>query len=46
MYTRSFEMLFYTYSLIWLLIFLYIAYISYRSNRIEKKLKSYDLLDK
>jgi CcmD family protein len=38
MFTRSFEMLFYTYTIIWLIIFLYVVFVSYRTTKLEKKL--------
>jgi hypothetical protein len=34
---RPFEMLFYTYTLIWLIIFCYMTYVSFRTGRLEKK---------
>ncbi len=39
MYTRSFEMLFYTYTVIWLIVFVYLMFLSYRAGRLEKRIK-------
>lgn len=39
MFEKSFEMLFYTYTLIWLIIFSYLMVISLRTKKLEKRLK-------